>query len=138
MITNPFEMASQFLGRKEFAGERDNPLILGMLQLDDSWPEHDEIPWCSAFVNFICFCCKLPRSKSLGARSWLSIGQPVLLDAAKKGFDIVIFERGIGGHVAFFDSVNDKSVFVLGGNQSDQVSYASFPRTRVMGVRRLE
>lgn len=138
MITNPFEMAAQFIGVREFAGAKDNPILLGMLKLDDSWPEHDEIPWCSAFINFICFCCKLNRSKSLRARSWLSIGQPVLLDAAKKGFDIVIFERGTGGHVAFFDSIDEKSVYVLGGNQGNQVSFASFPRNRVMGVRRLE
>ncbi len=41
------------------------------------------------------------------------------------------------GHVGFFAGVEEKSVLVLGGNQSDEVNVSPFPVARVLGVRRL-
>jgi hypothetical protein len=39
--------------------------------------------------------------------------------------------------VGWFAGVDKGQVLVLGGNQGDQVSVASFPVSRVLGVRRL-
>ena len=55
MEITPFELAQRFIGVKEVPGTTDNPQILAMLKLDGEWPEHDEVPWCSAFVNYIWF-----------------------------------------------------------------------------------
>lgn len=140
MSTNPLSVAKQFLAMGEVPGARDNTLILAMLQQDNSWVEHDEVPWCSAFVNFVAWLLNLPRSKSLAARSWLIIGIPVDLAQAQPGFDIVVFRRGANptqGHVAFFLDVVDDRVRVVGGNQGNKVSIASFPVEDVVGVRRL-
>lgn len=134
------QIAERFVGIKEVKGAVDNPLILAMLGLDAKWPDHDEVPWCSAFVNFVAWLLGLSRSKNLMARSWLTVGDFVLPFEVKAGFDIVIFERPPNpksGHVAFFIDKFGDVVKVLGGNQSDSVSTALYPIERVIAYRRL-
>ena len=145
-----FDMAQRFVGTKEIGGDTDNPQILSFLKLDNSWPEHDEVPWCSGFVNYICWLLRLPRSKSLRARSWLTVGRAIRLDEAEPG-DVIVLKRGGGdqpgpevieapGHVGFFagfDTVAAEWVQVLGGNQSDGVNVREYSTERLLGVRRL-
>ena len=133
-------LSKRFLGVKEAAGAANAPQIMAFLHLDANWPSGDEVPWCSAFVNYLCWLLDLPRSKSLAARSWLSIGRPVPLAEAQQGNDIVIFRRGSNpaqGHVAVFERLDGDGVFVIGGNQGDAVTNARFPAADVLGVRRL-
>lgn len=148
MPINAFVLAQRFVGLKETPGLKSTPFILGMLTLDSSWVEDDETPWCSAFVNFICWMLRLPRSKSLAARSWLQVGEAIDLNDAVVGFDVVVLKRGgqdqpgpdtiaAPGHVGFFAGRTDGMVHVLGGNQGDQVSIAAYPTERILGVRRL-
>lgn len=148
MEIDAYKLAERFIGLKEAKGPTSNAHVLAMLQLDAGWVTNDETAWCSAFVNYIAWMLRLPRSKNLSARSWLAVGRPIPLEDARSGFDIVIFKRGEGtqpgpevldapGHVAFFGSVEGERVWVVGGNQGDQVSLASFLVSRVLGVRRL-
>ena len=76
MDITAYDLASRFIGIKEVRGSVSNPQILSMLRLDSSWPKGDEVPWCSAFVNYPAWLLRLPRSKSLRARSWLEVGTP--------------------------------------------------------------
>jgi uncharacterized protein (TIGR02594 family) len=144
-------LAQRFLGTKEVPGSEDNPMILSMLRLDGSWPKHDEVPWCSAFVNYVCWLLNLPRSHSLLARSWLSVGHPVFLTEALPGFDIVVLKRGkepqpgienmtAPGHVGFYvDSSDDGArIQLFDGNVNNEVTYSTYPRARVLSVRRLK
>lgn len=150
MRITAFDIAQRFAGMKEVPGRDANPQVLAMLKLDADWPRDDEVPWCSAFVNYVAWILRLPRSKSLRARSWLRIGYAVPLEAAFPGFDVVILKRGDGdqpgpevieapGHVAFYGGrqSDDGPILLLGGNQSNTVSIAPYPRERVLGVRRL-
>ena len=148
MKITAFDLAQRFVGITEVPGSEDNPQIMAMLKLDGSWPKNDETPWCSGFINYIAWLLRLPRSKSLRARSWLRVGRPVELDDAKAGFDVVIFKRGSGsqpgpdvidapGHVAFFAGMEGGKILVLGGNQGDSVTVARYAKTRLLGVRRL-
>lgn len=144
-----FSLAQRFVGVKEISGQASNPIVLGMLRLDTGWPEDDAVPWCSAFVNYVAWLLRLPRSKSLRARSWLMVGAGVAdLRDAEASFDVVILKRGRGeqpgpevieasGHVGFFAGIEGDRILVLGGNQGDAVSVASFPRQDLLGVRRL-
>lgn len=143
MDITAFSLAQRFIGLHEMAGAtKHNALVLGMLQLDQDWPQGDEVPWCSAFLNFVCWLLRLPRSKSLAARSWLGVGLPIRLEEARAGWDVVILSRGsdqAAGHVGLFAGLGPRgeTVFVLGGNQADQVSIMSFWTDGVLGVRRL-
>jgi uncharacterized protein (TIGR02594 family) len=143
-----YDLAERFVGIKEVPGSRSNPHLLTMLQLDASWPQGDDVPWCSAFVNYIAWLLRLPRSKSLMARSWLRVGIPISLDLARPGFDVTVIKRGgdnqpgpdvtdAPGHVGFFGGVEGTTILMLGGNQGDSVSLDRFPLTQVLGVRRL-
>lgn len=147
MIITAFDIASRFIGLREIPGTKSNPQILGMLKLVDEWPEDDEVPWCSAFVNYIAWLLGLPQSRSLRARSWLGVGRPVL--NPQVGFDIVILKRGgpnepgpdvldARGHVGFYAGTDvGEKIAVLGGNQDDQVRVSLYPRERVLGFRAL-
>ena len=148
MDVTAFQIAERFIGIKELPGGEDNPFVMSMLKLDNDWPQHDEVPWCSGFANYVAWLLRLPRSKSLMARSWLQVGRPVELEDAQVGYDVCIFKRGSGtqpgpdvikapGHVAFYAGVEGTKVHVLGGNQGDSVSVSRYPKSRLLGVRRL-
>ena len=142
-----FDLAQRYVGTKEIAGNMDNPAIMAMLTLDAGWPENDEVPWCSAFANFIAWSCRLPRSKNLRARSWLRVGFGIQLEQAEPG-DVIVLQRGSGpqpgpevieapGHVGFYAGQFGDFIEVLGGNQSDTVKISRYPADRLLGVRRL-
>ncbi len=143
-----YELASRYIGLEEVEGIASNETILKMLKLDSSWPEGDHVPWCSAFINYIAWQLRLPRSKSLRARSWLKVGQVIKLDSAKPENDVVILKRGQGeqpgpeiidapGHVGLFAGLDENYVYILGGNQSDEVNISPYDKNRILGVRRL-
>jgi len=143
-----YDLAQRFIGVKEVPGAASNPQVLAMLKLDQKWPKGDDVPWCSAFMNYVAWLLRLPRSKSLRARSWLLVGRPVPPEDAEVGFDVVVLKRGganqpgpdvidAPGHVGLFAGWEGNAVLVLGGNQSDAVNVLRFPKSRVLGVRRL-
>jgi len=148
MDITAFALAQRWVGVKELPGAGSNPFVLGMLRLDNPGIVDDATPWCSALVNFIAWQLRLPRSKSLAARSWLGVGTPVTIMGAAIGFDVIVLKRGgtdqpgpevmdAPGHVGFYAGLDAGMMRVLGGNQGDAVSIASFPLHRLLGVRRL-
>lgn len=148
MNVTAFDIAQRFIGIKEVPGMESNPMILAMLKLDGDWPEDDKVPWCSAYMNHICWLLRLPRSKSLRARSWLNVGYGIELHEAKLGFDVVILRRGkepqpgpeiiaAPGHVGFYAGHQPGIIELLGGNQGDSVSVSRYDAKRILGIRRL-
>ena len=141
MAITAYDLAMRYVGIKEVPGTEDNPLLLAMRQLDNDWPEHDEVPWCSGFMNWIAWHLRLPRSKNLMARSWLNVGKPVSLTRAAPGFDVVILWRGTpegaSGHVGLYAGHSDGKIKILGGNQNNAVTIAEYPANRLLGIRRL-
>jgi uncharacterized protein (TIGR02594 family) len=142
------DVALRLVGIKETPGAKATPLVLAMLQLDNSWVSDDATAWCAAFVGFLCWLLGLPRTKSLSARSWLTIGDAIDIEDAKAGYDVVILTRGKGpqpgpdvlaasGHVGFYLSHNDTHVVLVSGNMGDKVTVDKFPLTSLLGVRRL-
>ena len=99
--------------------------------------EHDSVPWCAAFVGAMLVRAGVEPSGSLMARSYLKWGHG--LKSPKRGC-IVVFSRSGStflGHVTFFDKemLGGASIRCLGGNQSHRVSYATYPKSRVLGYR---
>ena len=148
MNVTAFDIAQRFIGMAEVPGKEDNPAILAMLRLDAEWPSGDEVPWCSGFVNYVAWLLRLPRTRSLLARSWLGVGRGIAWEEARVGGDVCVLARGGGnqpgpenttapGHVGFYAGRDASGVQILGGNQGDSVSVATFDVTRVLGLRRL-
>lgn len=139
--TSLYQVALRLLGIKEVPGSLDHPFIVWCIsQTTHPGPYHDEIPWCSAFINGLCVLLGLPRSGSAAARSWLTVGTEVSQEDAMIGMDIVVLSRGdnpTAGHVGIFAGFEDGKVKLLGGNQGDRVSIASFPTSQILGIRRL-
>ena len=148
VTTDLFAVAQRFIGVKETGGATSTPLVLAMLRLDASWVQDDQTPWCSSFLNFVCFLLGAPRSRSLAARSWLLVGTSIPLTDATVGNDVVILTRGPGkqpgpevvaapGHVGLYAGHDATHVSILAGNQGDAVSIARFPKSRILGIRRI-
>lgn len=138
----PYALAQRFVGEiREMPGVQHHPFIQWAHMLCSLGADQpDETPWCSSFVNAIAWVLNLPRSKSAAARSWLNVGQVIQLRDAVAGSDVVILSRGSNpaqGHVGFFAGLQGDRVFVLGGNQGNEISIAPFDARDVLGVRRL-
>jgi uncharacterized protein (TIGR02594 family) len=140
MNTEIISIALDQIGIKEIPGTQDNPEVLkyfNEIGFDGSKLK-DETAWCSAFANWVAKEANLQHSKKLNARSWLNVGTKVT--TPEKG-DVVIFWResktSWKGHVAFFIRETQNWVYVLGGNQSNQVKISAYPKERVLGYRKL-
>jgi uncharacterized protein (TIGR02594 family) len=96
--------------------------------------------WCADYVNATLGHVGLDGTGSGMARSFLDWGVPT--DSPQQG-DVAVFSRGDPngpyGHVGFFDGYDENgNIRVLGGNQSDSVSIASYPSDRLLGFRTAE
>lgn len=134
-------VAATYIGRKEIPGVNHSPWVLSLYKrIGHGWVHDDETPWCAAFVGSVIAECGLKGTGKLNARSYLDWGHEVPLSEAQPG-DVVVFWRGKPtspqGHVAFFAGVDaNGNPKVLGGNQSNMVCVATYPRERVLSVRR--
>lgn len=148
----PYQFAERFRGEvRELPGTAQSPLIQWFHELAGLGSNvADEIPWCSGFMNAMAWLARCTRSKRANARSWLDVGQVVELRDAVVGYDVVVLKRwingldnGLSGHVGLYaghtldEAHKPLQVFLVGGNQSNQVTLAPFPAKDVIGVRRL-
>lgn len=125
---------------QEIVGGKDNPEIMKYFtEVGNTGDElHDETSWCSAFVNWVCMKAGLDYNKWLNARSHLEYGRRVTKPQLG---DKVIFWRespdSWKGHVGFYIREDDTWIYVLGGNQSNQVKVSAYRKNRVLGYRRM-
>ncbi len=136
-MADPYAIASQLLGRGEVP---DQALIQDYLENGGVNLDPVETAWCAGFMNSTLAQAGQKGTGSNMARSFLDWGRPV--SDPQKG-DVAVFKRGDPngpyGHVGLFDGYNpDGSIRVLGGNQGDKVSVASFSKDDLLGFRRGE
>ena len=129
--------ALALFGTREVPGAASNPAIL-------AWAKevgvagayvNDGIAWCGLFVATVVKRAGFePVKNPLWARNWAGFGTP----AAKRSLgDILVFEReGGGGHVGLYVGEDDTTLYVLGGNQSDQVCITRIAKSRCIAARR--
>lgn len=123
------------LGVKEVKGTaKNNPRIVEYHSKTNLEARTDEVPWCSSFVNWVMWKSGFKRTSSAMARSWLTYGKKC------EGFTkyaIVVFKRGAppSGHVAFAISEEKDHIRVIGGNQSNAVTIARYPKASVLAYR---
>ena len=129
-----YEIARREIGVKEVR-DGENPRILEYHDCTDLNASEDEVPWCSAFMNWCQWHSGAEITRSAAARSWLKWGNP--LDKPVEGC-VTILSRPpnpTSGHVAFFVRQQGDMVLLLGGNQRDQVKESWFHASSVLGYR---
>lgn len=144
MNTEIISLALSQYGLRETPGTGDNQIILSMAK-DAGFGadyKHDSVAWCSLFANWVAWKLLYERSKALNARSWLLIGEHV--DTPEQGDVVVLWRddpKGELGHVGFYIATYLKdglvTVYLLAGNQGDEVCIEGFPIARVLDYRRL-
>lgn len=129
-----YKIALKELGVHEKAGLRNNEeRILEYHATTTLAAKQDEVPWCSSFVNWCITKSGISGTNSALARSWLKWGRTVV--TPYEGC-VVVFSRGtLGGHVGFFVKEDGEDIQVLGGNQSNRVCVAAYPKSRLLGFR---
>lgn len=129
-------IARREIGTAEIAGARDNPRIVAYHQTTTLEATDDEVPWCASFAGWCLAQAGMPHTHSARARSYLEYGTHA---GTPQPGDVVVFRRGSSptqGHVAFYLGREGDRVRVLGGNQGNRVSIASFPASSVIDIRR--
>lgn len=133
-----FEIAKSYIGVKEIAGEKHNPIIVEFFKTVTGKEYGDEVSWCAAFTGHCLQKAGYKHTGRLNARSYLTYGVSAK-DQPKDG-DICVFWRNKidswEGHVGFYVGENDKNIYVLGGNQGNEVSIKEYPKSRLLDIRR--
>lgn len=127
--------AAKWVGEKEISGRRDNPDIMAFYA-DAGHPgiAHDETPWCAAFVSACLARANCRSLQTLVARDYEDYGQPL----AEPEFGAIgVKWRGSPnswqGHVGFVVDWTATKIKLRGGNQSNAVTEAWFPRREFSG-----
>lgn len=126
---NWLKEAFKLIGIKEIKGPQHNPEIVKMWKdIKRGGIKDDETPWCAAFVGACLERAGIKSTRFESAKSYLQWGEA--LQNPIEGC-VAVFDREGGGHVGFVVGVDRMgNLQVLGGNQSDMVKVASFPRSR--------
>lgn len=137
MMSSALEVALQEYGTWEWQGGDHNPRILQYFsEIGHNWVKDDETAWCAAFINWCLFKAGMPHTGRLDARSFLGYGEetekPVLGDLA---IFWRIREKSVWGHVGFYISESPSYVYILSGNQNNQVNIQPYPKSRLLGYR---
>lgn len=135
-----YDLARADLGTWEWSNGHNPKVVQYFAEVGHDWVKDDETAWCAAFVGAMLKRAGLPHTGKLNARSYLDWGAHVDLKDAEEG-DIVVFSRGDPkgwqGHVAFFVEESGDYIKSLGGNQRNQVNVSRYPKSRLLGVRRI-
>ena len=124
------------IGVHEISGKRHNPTVVAYFR-DAGFPEikDDETAWCAAAVNAHLERSGYAGSKSLAARSFEKWGKEV---EPRVGCVVPLWRdnpKSWQGHVGLYVGETTQHVLLLGGNQSNAVSIAKYPKSRVLGYR---
>jgi uncharacterized protein (TIGR02594 family) len=129
-------LAAAEIGTVEGIGNHNNPKVVAYYR-DAGFPgvKSDSTAWCAAYVGAMLHRAGIKPSGSLAARSYerwgVGLKTPVLGCVATK-------KRGNSswqGHVGFLVGMSKTEVFLLGGNQDDRCSVATFKRSEITAYR---
>jgi uncharacterized protein (TIGR02594 family) len=138
-MMRPHDIALSQYGTKGISGKTHNPEVVRYFKdSGHAWVVDDETAWCAAFLNWCLKKGEYPDNGALNARSFLTYGKPTTKPEVG---DIVVLWRisrdGPYGHVGFFVRATKDVVYILGGNQSNEVNIKAFPIDQLLGYRKI-
>ena len=104
----------------ERVGPKHEPRIIEYHQTCSLKAKDDETPWCSAFVNWVMSQAGYVGTDNAAAASWRQWGEELPEGGQRLGC-IVVMTRTGGNHVGFYLDEDDAGVYIMGGNQANQV-----------------
>lgn len=122
--------ARKHIGLREIPGPRHNPTIQSWLKNLRAWWSDDETPWCGVFIAQCLTDAKRGIPKHwYRAKAYENYGTRLKRPAYGS---IGVMSRQGGGHVTFIigETRDGKYLVGLGGNQSNMVNLAKFPKSR--------
>lgn len=125
-------------GTHEGTKRKPNPEVQALFA-DAGFPHIKDttgVAWCAAFCGAHLARAGHASGKTLAARGFEDYG--VKLDKPRLGCIVVMWRgspKSWTGHVGFYVKEDATHVYVLGGNQSDAVTVAKFPKSRVLCYR---
>lgn len=133
------EIALKEYGTRAVQGENSNPEVIKYFHgTGFDWVKNDDTPWCAAFLNWILKEAGIAGTNSLLARSFLAFGEHV--EVPEIG-DIVVLWRvakeSIYGHAGLFIRESGNSLFLLSGNQDEEVKIKAYPKWQLLDIRRV-
>ncbi|MDD2902008.1 MAG: TIGR02594 family protein [Syntrophales bacterium] len=121
----------QLMVRETPDPDTDNPRILAYHRSTCGQASSEEVPWCSAFVNWCIEQSELKGTRSARAVSWLRWGRP--LAEPRPGCIVVLWRSNNPeeGHVGFYWGAEGDRILLLGGNQQNAVTIQGYARSKV-------
>ena len=137
-------------GLAEVPGVADNPRIIAMADeigrifgdmksYCDQY-NSDSIPWCGLTVAYCMAKAGIrppfgdtDTDKFLWAKSWADDPDYQVIKTPRLGC-VVVLTRSGGGHVALYESTSGSNYMLRGGNQSDAIGLAAFPKSNVVAL----
>lgn len=120
-------IAYSYIGTKEYKGKGTNPKLAELFKGSGTGVKDDDIPWCAAFIGAVFVRAGLPVPKAFDASlNWRTYGvksvKPVV------GAIVIFHRKPSGGHIGLIVKISDcgNFVYVLGGNQNDEVNIRKF------------
>lgn len=136
--------AISYLGLREVPGKASNPVILRMAEdmgLGKIY-KNDDLSWCALFINYLIRITGKPAVDLKGdlynalRAKWLASWGRMVTRGDERLGDVVVLSREGGGHVCLWIAETEKGFIGLGGNQGNTVSFAEFPKERIIAIRR--
>jgi len=139
-------------GLSEKPGAADEPKIMAMAdEIARIFPDmesycdqynHDSIPWCGLTVAYAMakanirppFVAGKDTDCFLWARSWADDPNYTVLKTPRLGCIVILSRSGGGGHVTVYESTSGSNYMCRGGNQSDAINLAAFPKSNVVAL----
>jgi len=132
-----YALATAEIGNREIGNTNNGPEITRYRQLAHCGQPGD--PWCAIFANAMFALCQnpaLPGTKSASSQSFRNHRSFVQLSGPALGAVVVFWRISPNsgkGHVGFYYGETSKSVYVLGGNESNMVQIAPMSKGQLIG-----
>lgn len=117
------KIAMKEVGTREIVGYENDKRVLEYHKVSGGF-SNDEVPWCGSFVNWVMKQAGFSQTVEYPARakSWLDFGNR----SAPTIGALAIKSRTGGGHVGFVLAIDKKDIYLIGGNQSNEVNIRKY------------
>lgn len=141
IVQDVFMVALNEYGVTEVKGSSHEARVLQYFKdIGHSWVKDDETAWCAAFWNWCLLRANRNGSGKLNARSFLNVGKEVSLNKVRLGDTVVLWRESKDswkGHVGGYVKHDKDHVWLIGGNQNNQVNISKYHINRILSIRRI-